>query len=210
MAKIEVSKTELAEIFSNYKLGELQDARPLSGGTVQTNLLVETTAGKFVLRLYDNRSPESVRFEANLIGYLRVRHYPCPALFRNKHGRFTGLYDGRPYALFEFVEGYHIERPTSAQKEQLIERVAQLHNLTRNYHPALIMNRWNYSPALCRELAGKAAAKSGHAGQLGEAKMAGNNPDRVAVASLFAERDLPRRLPFLKCAFQKWPVCRAA
>jgi homoserine kinase type II len=159
MAKTELSKTEIVEIISNYNLGELQEVRPLTGGTVQTNLLLETTGGRFVLRLYEGRSPGSVGFEANLIRYLKARDYPCPAIFRDKHGRLTGLYQGKPCALFEFVEGYHIERPTAAQQEQLIEQVAELHNLTRNYRPALTKYRWNYSPALCRELARKTAAR---------------------------------------------------
>src|SRR4051794_36144874 len=116
------SQTELAEISANYDLGEYRSSRPLTGGTVQTNILLETTRGKFVLKYYEGRSKESVRFEANLIKYLKDRNYPCPALFKNKHGKFINLYQEKPYLLFEFVEGQHIEHPTDSQKEQLIEK----------------------------------------------------------------------------------------
>src|SRR4051794_15334905 len=121
MEKFEVSKGGVAAIFSNYNLGEFQEMIPLTGGTVQTNLLLETTGGRFVLRLYINREFESVRFEANLIRYLKARHYPSPAILRDKQGRFVGVYQGKPYALFEFVEGEHILNPNASQKEQLIE-----------------------------------------------------------------------------------------
>jgi Ser/Thr protein kinase RdoA (MazF antagonist) len=126
---------------------------------VQTNFLIQTTKGQFVFRYYENRSRESVLFECDVIQYLVQHHYPCPAAILSKRNVVVGIHRGKPYALFEFVEGHHIENPDQDQKEQLIQKAAELHNITEGYQPIHIEKRWNYSPELCRELAAKEAVK---------------------------------------------------
>ncbi len=157
--KTKFSKNELIEILSNYNLGEYKESKPIVEGTVQTNYLLKTTKGKFVFRYYENRSKKSVLFESNLINYLKDKKYPCPALFRNKHGKFVGVYKKKPYVIFEFIEGQHVKNPSENQKKQFIKKVAELQNITKNYRPLNKKYRWNYSIELCRELARKEAKK---------------------------------------------------
>jgi len=146
-------------MLSDYRLGEYRGSQSLAAGTVQTNLLVRTTAGRFVFRYYENRSKDSVLFETNLIKYLKDKKYPCPAPIGNKHGKFVGIYNQKPYVLFEFMEGEHIENPSEEQEKQLIKMVAELHTLTRSYRPLKKRYRWNYSVELCRALARAEAEK---------------------------------------------------
>lgn len=157
--KTKFTKNDLTEILSNYDLGEYKGSKPIIAGAVQTNFLLQTTKDKFVLRYYENRSKESVLFEANLIKYLKDKKYPCPAPFKNKHGKFVGVYNGKPYVTFEFIEGQHVKSPNGNQKRQLIKKVAELQNITKNYKPRYKKYRWNYSIKLCRELARKEAKK---------------------------------------------------
>ena len=108
--------TAVEQILAHYDVGALVDLSPFTAGAVQTNLLLHTTMGKFVLRYYrQNRSFEAVQFEVNLLNYLKRQAYPCPGVLRNRRGRYLGLSHEKPYALFEFVEGVHIEEPTAAQ-----------------------------------------------------------------------------------------------
>jgi homoserine kinase type II len=157
--KTAFSKQELIDILSNYALGEYKDARPFITGSVQTNFLLETTKDTFVFRYYENRSEGSVLFECNLIRYLKGKNYPCPAPIRNKCGGFVASYNEKPYLVFEFMEGQHIEEPDESQKNQLIRKVAELQSITRSYRPRNKKHRWNYSTELCRELARREADK---------------------------------------------------
>jgi homoserine kinase type II len=159
VVKTEFSKSELMEVLSYYSLGEYQDSKPFATGTVQTNLLLQTTKGEFVFRYYENRSKDSVLFESNLIKYLKDRHYPCPAPFKNKRGKFVGTYNNKPYVIFEYIEGHHVENPNEDQKRQLIRKAAELQNLSKNYRPRNKQYRWNYSVELCRKLARKEAQR---------------------------------------------------
>ncbi|MEA3514588.1 MAG: homoserine kinase [Nanoarchaeota archaeon] len=151
--KTNFTKNDMIKILSNYKLGTLIDFEPLTKGTVQINFLLKTTNGKFVFKYYEKRSKNSVLFEANLIRYLKDKKYPCPAILRNKHKKIVEIYNKKPYAIFEFVEGKHIEKPNKEQKKQLIKKVAELQNITKNYRPSYKKYRWNYSVELCKKLA---------------------------------------------------------
>jgi Ser/Thr protein kinase RdoA (MazF antagonist) len=163
VAKTIFSEADFAAILSGYNLGEFTRSSPVSAGTVQTNYILETTGGKFIFRCYENRSPESVRFECNLLNTLKKRNYPCPAPFRNIHGKYVGVFQGKPFALFEYVEGQHLANPGKAHKRQLIQKVAELHHLTRQYRPRGWEQRWNYSVPLCCELARETAQNIGTA-----------------------------------------------
>ncbi len=101
-----LTDAEITEILSHYAVGTLLASRALTQGSVQTNLLLDTTKGKFVLRYYrQNRSLQAVQFEVNLIAYLKRHGYPCAAVLKNRAGKLAGETNGKPYALFEFLEG---------------------------------------------------------------------------------------------------------
>lgn len=154
-----IDNAAIAQILAQYDIGELMQMTAFTAGAVQTNLLLHTTRGKFVLRYYrQNRSFAAVQFEVNLLNYLKRHNYPCPGVIRNRRGRYLGLSQEKPYALFEFVEGVHIEEPTAAQQAQLIQKVAELHKLTQHYRPSQRHARWNYGIAFCATMAEKMAS----------------------------------------------------
>jgi homoserine kinase type II len=146
-------------MLSQYALGTVQDAQPFSTGTVQTNLRVTTTQGQFVLKYYTRRPADSVRFEANLIHYLRQRNFPCAGAFRNKQGAWISFYADKPFIVFEYIEGEHVEQLNTQQRTQVIDTAARLQILTRHYKPTLRRFRWNYTPELCLQLARSEAAR---------------------------------------------------
>jgi Ser/Thr protein kinase RdoA (MazF antagonist) len=132
--KSTLEKSDVEQILAHYNVGVIERVKAFTTGTVQTNILLYTTRGRFVLRYYEcNRSFNSVLFEVNLIKYLKHKNYPCPAVVGNTHGKFAACYKDKPYALFEFLEGTHVQHPNERQKQQLIQKVAELQNLTRNY-----------------------------------------------------------------------------
>jgi hypothetical protein len=52
-AKTGFSQNELTEILARYNLGEYQDAKVFTSGTVQTNILLKTTERNGVSRYYE-------------------------------------------------------------------------------------------------------------------------------------------------------------
>lgn len=157
--KTKFSKRDFERILSSYEVGTLRSAKPISKGTVQTNYILETSQKKMVLRYYENRSKGYALFESNLIKYLTNKNYPCPDIVPNKQGKTVGIYNTKPFIIFEFVEGKNLEKPKTEQKKQLVKKVAELHILTKDYNPKYRQYRWNYNLSLCSKLAVREAKR---------------------------------------------------
>jgi len=157
--KTKITKKIFQDLLKNYDLGSYINSKPVKEGTVQTNYFLQTTKEKLIFRYYENRSMGSVKFESHLVKYLKNNKYPCPDVYLDKKGKLAGLYKQKPYVLFEFVEGEHLENPTEVQESQLIKKVAELQKLTRNYRSPYEGDRWNYTKELCLELAKKETKK---------------------------------------------------
>lgn len=177
---------EITAILALYQCGAYIQHRALTGGSVQTNVLVETTAGLFVLRSYERRAIDAVRFEVELLRHLTQHGYPCPAPIAQTDGTWIGVYNARPFVLFEFVTGQHVEHLNARQQHALIRSIAELHRITHGYRPAHTADRWNYDATLCRQLATQAA------------ESIGTDEARVKLAWLIDQLDrleLPASLP---------------
>ncbi|NBD36858.1 MAG: phosphotransferase [Chloroflexi bacterium] len=157
--KTRFQSADFERILAQYDLGSYTHAEAIQRGAIQTNYFLNTTYGKFVLRYYETRSTQSVLFESELLSYLAAHQYPCPLQVKNIHGAYVSHYRERPYVVFEFIEGQHIEHPTAFHYQQLIQQAAELQKLTVGYASPYTSQRWNYTPALCHKLAQSEAEK---------------------------------------------------
>lgn len=144
------NKEDFKNILYNYNLGELISVDPILSGTVQTNYLIKTTKEKIILRYYENRIKESVLFEVNLLEYLNEKEYICPSPIKNINGEYTQIYKEKPYVLYKYIEGYHKENSNDEEIKDLIEIVAKLNILTKEYKPLYTEFRDNYDIAFCK------------------------------------------------------------
>ncbi|MFH1455819.1 MAG: homoserine kinase [archaeon] len=144
--KTTFSKEDFNKILSEYDLGEYKKFKPFKLGAVQTNLLLETTRGKFVFRYYENRPEKYALFESNILQYLKKHSYPCPAPIRNKHGRFLGKYKNKPFALFELMEGVHRKK---GDAKLIAQTIGKLHKISIGYKPEYYKVRDTYDPNSC-------------------------------------------------------------
>lgn len=159
--KTSFTADEFVQILSTYALGEFRGAEPIGQGSVQTNYTLWTTQGKYVFRYYENRSVESVLFECDLLSHLARRHFPCAPLVRNRLGEGAGVYRGKPYVIFGFLAGELHQKPELRHMAQLVETAATLQHLTQDFCSPYTRYRWNYTPALCLQLARQEATRLG-------------------------------------------------
>jgi homoserine kinase type II len=71
----------------------------------------------------------------------------------------VGLHRGKPYMIFPFVEGQHVEQPGAGHRTQLVRWAAELQKQTRGFRSPYTPYRWNYGPVLCLRLARGQAAR---------------------------------------------------
>ena len=145
------TKEDFENILSNYDLGTFQNSKDLIDGTVQTNVLIKTTKGKFVLRYYEFRSEEYVLFEVNILDYFSKKNYPCAMPIGNNDRKLIGIYNSKPYAIFEYVEGEHIKKPNAKQYNEIVKHLAKLHDISKGYKPKYWEVREGHDKEYCWE-----------------------------------------------------------
>src|SRR3569833_3705497 len=110
----DVTADDLNEFLSRYDLGALLSYKGIAEGVENSNFLVHTTAGNFILTLYEKRvAPEDLPFFLSLMEHLAARGLTCPQPVKNRAGDMLGFVAGRPAAIVAFLEGMWMRRPAT-------------------------------------------------------------------------------------------------
>ncbi len=124
----DVGADELARFLGDYSVGELLSYKGIAEGVENSNFLVHTAAGHFILTLYEKRvAANDLPFFLGLMGHLAARGLTCPQPVKNKQGGMLGTVAGRPAALVTFLDGMWMRRPSPAHCAAVGEALAKLH-----------------------------------------------------------------------------------
>ncbi|SRR5579885_288360 len=124
----EVGEDQLAKFLAGYDLGELMSFKGIAEGVENTNYLLHTKRGYFILTLYEKRvKKEDLPFFIGLMEHLAARGINCPQPVKDKNGTALGDLAGRPATLVTFLEGLWIRRPNVVHCQALGEAMAAMH-----------------------------------------------------------------------------------
>jgi len=124
----DVTAEDLARFLSGYAIGELLAYKGIAEGVENSNFLVHTSAGNFILTLYEKRVAEGdLPFFLGLMEHLAARGLNCPQPVKNKQGGMLGRVAGRPAAIVTFLDGMWIRRPNAGHCAAVGEALANLH-----------------------------------------------------------------------------------
>ncbi|MBN8919476.1 MAG: homoserine kinase, partial [Rhizobiales bacterium] len=125
----DVQAEELAEFLAGYDLGPLLSYKGIAEGVENSNFLVHTRRGYFILTLYEKRVDRNdLPFFIGLMEHLARRGITCPQPVKNRSGEALGVLAGRPAAIVTFLEGMWVRRPAAWHCGALGEALARLHN----------------------------------------------------------------------------------
>jgi homoserine kinase type II len=124
----DVAAEDLAVFLADYDTGELLSYKGIAEGVENSNFLVHTSRGYFILTLYERRVAEGdLPFFLALMEHLATRGITCPQPVKNRAGETLGRLAGRPAAMVTFLEGMWIRRPSAQHCAALGEALARLH-----------------------------------------------------------------------------------
>jgi homoserine kinase type II len=124
----DVAAEELTRFLSGYDIGELLSYKGIAEGVENSNFLVHSGTGNFILTLYEKRVAEQdLPFFLALMEHLAARGITCPQPVKNRQGGVLGRIAGRPAAIVTFLDGLWIRRPSSAHCAAVGEALAKLH-----------------------------------------------------------------------------------
>jgi homoserine kinase type II len=124
----DVAAEDLAAFLAGYDIGDLLAYKGIAEGVENSNFLVHTSRGYFILTLYERRvAAKDLPFFLGLMEHLHARGITCPQPVKNKAGAVLGKVAGRPAAVITFLDGMWIRRPSGRHCAELGETLAKLH-----------------------------------------------------------------------------------
>ncbi|MEI9963712.1 MAG: homoserine kinase [Caulobacteraceae bacterium] len=130
----DITDSDLEAFLADFDLGQAQSCKGIAEGVENSNFLVETTAGRFILTIYERRvREEDLPFFLGLMQWLAQHGYPCAEPMPGRDGRIYRPLRGKPAALVEFMNGISVRRPTAQHCREAGEGMAWLHECTRGF-----------------------------------------------------------------------------
>jgi homoserine kinase type II len=130
----DVAADELAEFLSRYDLGELLSYMGIAEGVENSNFLLHSTAGFFILTLYEKRVARGdLPFFLALMTHLASRGISCPLPVKNRSGEALSSLAGRPAAIISFLEGIWPRKPSAAHCAGVGQALARMHLAGRDF-----------------------------------------------------------------------------
>jgi homoserine kinase type II len=181
----DVGADELDTFIDGYDIGEVISYKGIAEGVENSNFLLHTGAGYFILTLYEKRvATKDLPFFLGLMQHLAARGINCPQPVQNKKGELLSKLAGRPAAIVTFLDGVWLRRADVKHCAAVGDALARMHLAGEGFDKkranALSVEGWRPLFEGCRERADNVA----HA-------MAATIDKELA----FLEKSWPRDLP---------------
>ena len=129
-----VSTEEMIAFLHRYDHGTLLSAKGIAEGVENSNYLIDTTDGRYILTLYEKRvHPEDLPFFCALTDHLAARGLNIPRMLRDRLGEQLQTLSGRPACLIEFLTGVSVTHPTPAQARAAGGALGDMHKALADF-----------------------------------------------------------------------------
>ena len=124
----DVAADELSEFLCQYDIGELLSYKGIAEGVENSNFLVHTVKGAYILTLYEKRvAVDDLPYFLSLMAHLAGRGVSCPQPAKNRKGEVYATLAGRPAAIINFLEGMWPRRPNATHCAGVGQALAKMH-----------------------------------------------------------------------------------
>ena len=146
----DVTEPQLAAFLDRYDLGDLASYKGIAEGVENSNFLLRTTGGTYILTLYEKRvNRGDLPFFVGLMEHLAERGLSCPLPVHDRDGNALGELAGRPAAVFTFLDGMWTRRPSPDHCRAVGVALARMHGSAADFE---LTRRNGLSPADWRAL----------------------------------------------------------
>ncbi|SEM49897.1 homoserine kinase [Sphingomonas gellani] len=133
----QVSAEALAGFLRDYDVGGLLSAKGIAEGVENSNYIVDTTGGRFILTLYEKRvAAGDLPFFMALLDHLADSGLPVPPAIKDRQGQTIRVLEGRPACLIRFLPGVSVSHPTAGQARAAAAMMADMHGALEGFGQA--------------------------------------------------------------------------
>ena len=130
----DITDAELEAFLADFDLGEALSCKGIAEGVQNSNFLVETAVGRFILTIYERAvREEDLPYFIGLMQWLAQHGFPSAEPRAGRDGRLIRRLCGKPAALVDFLNGLSVRRPTAQHCREAGEGMARLHLAARGY-----------------------------------------------------------------------------
>ncbi len=128
------SDEEFARFVAGYDLGLVLSVKGIAEGVENSNYLLATEKGQFILTLYEKRvDPADLPFFLGLMEHLAEHGINCPLPVHDRGGTALGRLAERPAAIVTFLSGVSVRRPRAEHCAAVGKALAELHLAARGF-----------------------------------------------------------------------------
>lgn len=130
----EVDDEALEAFVEGYDIGAILSCKGIAEGVENSNYLIQTQCGSFILTLYEKRvAEEDLPFFLGLMEHLAAKDIPCPTPVHGHDGKALRRLCGRPAAIVTFLEGMWPRRIRPEHCRGVGEALARMHLAGRDF-----------------------------------------------------------------------------
>jgi len=124
----DISDDELGALLADFDLGAPLSFKGIAEGVENSNFLLETEAGRYILTVYEKRvREEDLPFFLELMRWLARHDYPSAEPMADRQGQLIKRVRGKPCAIVEFLNGLSVRRPNVGHCREAGAGLAGLH-----------------------------------------------------------------------------------
>ncbi len=154
----EINDDELDDFLTGYDIGRVLSYKGIAEGVENSNYLLQTDKGTFILTLYEKRTKlEDLPFFLALMDHLAAAGFACPTPIHGRDGVALRHVAGRPAAIVSFLNGVWPRRIQPHHTAALGQAMAHMHQAGNSFSQtranSLALAQWR---PLYGEVAGRA------------------------------------------------------
>ena len=124
----DITDEELETLLADFDIGAPLSLKGVAEGIENSNFLLETETGRFILTIYEKRvRADDLPYFLDLLTWLSQHGFPGAEPVADRQGRTLKSVRGKPAAIVTFLPGLSVRRPTAAHCREAGAGLAWLH-----------------------------------------------------------------------------------
>ncbi len=131
MIPIIINKKRIAEFLSNYNLGKLLEYKRINSGFANAMIKLKTTKGDHVLKIVIRNNPYRIRYEIDLLNFLK--NLPLPKPLEAKNEKYLLDYGPNKAYIYKFIPGRQIIKFSDSVLKRVGALLAKIHLQSKHF-----------------------------------------------------------------------------
>lgn len=138
-----VSDEEMRALLAHYDLGSFVALHGIAQGITNSNYFLDTSAGRFVLTIFEALQQQELPFFLALTRHLSENGVACPSPIVRKDGELASVLAGKPACIVSCLSGGDTSWPTMQQCFHTGAMLAKMHLAGQSFPETMANPRFN-------------------------------------------------------------------